>query len=379
MGHLFIGDFSIVRPEFESNQEHTLEWLIRAHIASEEKKRGKEWPSNEREEFQRKIREDFLRVGCKPDRIAKRGHSISDYLHFDWKKMEIYPLEDASDGASLGNRSKAFERISDKVLEDLYREESTPPANLIHVTCTGYLAPSSAQKLISKKRWGNETYVTHAYHMGCHGAVSALKIGRGFAGKTDIVHTEICSLQTNPGEHGLDQMVAQSLFSDGYIKYSLLEKPTACSFKLLSLHETIIPNSISAMTWNIAEWGFAISLAKEIPVHIVRALKEYLKVLASKGNTSVENLLEKARFAVHPGGPKILQQIQKELGLKDSQMENSFSILKNYGNMSSATLPHIWESMLREESISDKELIVSLAFGPGLSICGALMEKKVCG
>ncbi|HSW73216.1 MAG TPA: 3-oxoacyl-[acyl-carrier-protein] synthase III C-terminal domain-containing protein, partial [Chlamydiales bacterium] len=96
-------------------------------------------------------------------------------------------------------------------------------------------------------------------------------------------------------------------------------------------------------------------------------------------NTTVENLLEKARFAVHPGGPKILQQIQKELGLKDSQMENSFSILKNYGNMSSATLPHIWESMLREDSIRDKELIVSLAFGPGLSICGALMEKCRCG
>lgn len=379
MCSLFIGDFSILRPEFESTQEHTLEWMIRAHIASEEKKKGKDWSIQEREEFQKKIREDLLRVGCKPDRIAKRGHSVVDYLHFDWKKMEIYPLEDSADGASLGRRLKAFERISDKVLEDLYKEELTPPANLIHVTCTGYLAPSAAQKLVSKKRWGNETYVTHAYHMGCHGAVSALKIGRGFTGRTDIVHTEICSLQTNPGEHGLDQMVAQSLFADGYIKYSLLDKPHSASLKLHSLHETIIPNSIDSMTWNIAEWGFSISLGKEIPVFIVRALKDYLKVLANAGKTTTENLLQKARFAVHPGGPKILQQIQKELSLKDSQMEHSFQILKNYGNMSSATIPHIWERMLKDENVQDKELIVSLAFGPGLSICGALMEKTLCG
>ena len=59
-------------------------------------------------------------------------------------------------------------------------------------------------------------------------------------------------------------------------------------------------------------------------------------------------------------------------------MEHTNRVLCNYGNMSSATLPHIWESMLEDDRIQDGTPIVGLAFGPGLSICGTILEKR-CG
>jgi predicted naringenin-chalcone synthase len=277
------------------------------------------------------------------------------------------------------------------------------------VSCTGYVSPSGAQKIASIHNWGSQTTITHAYHMGCYASIPAIRIGSGFLAldpektRADIVHTEICSLHTNPSNHNADQLVSQSLFADGFIKYSVYREPLGFvnsggpqnsqnltvrgikkteikpHIRILAIQEEIIPNSTKSMTWNVMHWGFEMTLSKEIPVLIARALPLFLEHLAKKAHLSLELLTKKALFAVHPGGPKILVYIQELFKLTDAQMTHSFNILKNYGNMSSATLPHIWESILNDESIPDSTLIVSMAFGPGLSITGAIMEKKICG
>ena len=121
------------------------------------------------------------------------------------------------------------------------------------------------------------------------------------------------------------------------------------------------------MTWNVVEWGFQMSLAKEVVVHIARYLPQFLERLYPNWKGAI--------FAIHPGGPKILTHIQELLNLTDEQMRFSFQILKEYGNMSSATIPHIWQRILDDPTVPNGTPIISLAFGPGLSICGAFMEK----
>jgi predicted naringenin-chalcone synthase len=359
-------DFHSIRPPFETSQKETFDWLVAAHRASD----GTE------------IEERLWRVGCKPDRIAKRGHICRDYLHRDWSGMEIFRLLENPAGLGLDARIALYAKHADRVFEEFYPTGDNPPDDLIHVTCTGYLAPSCAQKLVSKRDWGEKTTVTHAYHMGCYGSIPALRMAEGFLLSksqkkwADIVHTEICSIHTNPSLHASDQLVSQSLFADGFIKYSMGSDKEKPSLRLHSTREEIIPGSIDAMTWDVIHWGFAISLSKEVPVLIARTLKAFVNRLAMNGKWSAEELCRKAFFAVHPGGPKILVYVQEILGLTDHQMKHSFQILEQFGNMSSATLPHIWQAILEESS--DQTPIVSLAFGPGLSICGAILETR-CG
>jgi predicted naringenin-chalcone synthase len=143
---------------------------------------------------------------------------------------------------------------------------------------------------------------------------------------------------------------------------------------VIAVQEEIIPDSRRAMTWHMADWGFQMSLAKELPVLIARHLKGYLSRLLKKAGLG-EEVVQRAFYAIHPGGPKILTHIQELLGLSDKQMSYSFEILKKYGNMSSATLPHVWQAILEDPEVGG-EPILSLAFGPGLSISGAVMEKR---
>jgi predicted naringenin-chalcone synthase len=294
--------------------------------------------------------------------------------------MEIYQLTQICTGKNLSFRSKCFEQFVDLIFESYYPENSLAPDEMIHVSCTGYVSPSGAQKIVSKRNWGSQTTVTHAYHMGCYGSLPAIRIGKGFISsgkkKIDIVHTEICSLHSNPSLHQTDQLVSQSLFADGFIKYTLSH--IGLGLKVLASLEEIIPHSTDAMRWNVSDWGFQMTLAREIPVLISRALKSYLKNLSDLVAIPIEKILAKALFAIHPGGPKILMNIQDLLALSPEQMAYSFQILKSFGNMSSATLPHIWKAILEDDQIANGTLIVSLAFGPGLTISGSIMEK-VCG
>lgn len=373
---IFLSNFHSIRPPFESAQLETFEWLLDAHCRSEMTKGASD---NEIAIFRNALREKLFRVGCKPESIEKRGHILPDFFHREWEKMRVYRLTESASGMNLSVRSKLFEEHADTIFETYYPEKSSPPDHLIHVSCTGYVSPSGAQKIVSKRNWGTQTTVTHAYHMGCYGAFPAIRMGMGFVQdskmQTDIVHTEICSLHSNPSLHETDQLVSQSLFADGFIKYTLSKSAKTPHLKVIAVYEEIIPDSVKSMTWNVADWGFQMSLAKEIPVLISRALEGYLQRLCEKA--SIENCANML-FAIHPGGPKILNYIQKLLSLSDAQMRYSFQILKKYGNMSSATLPHIWEAVLSDKQVKDQTRIVSLAFGPGLSISGAIMEK-ICG
>jgi len=87
-------------------------------------------------------------------------------------------------------------------------------------------------------------------------------------------------------------------------------------------------------------------------------------------------LAQRALFAIHPGGPRIIDELAELLGLRPGQVQVSNRILRDYGNMSSATLPHVWKAMLEDEAVPDGTLIVSLASAPGLTVSGAILRKR---
>jgi predicted naringenin-chalcone synthase len=362
-----VSDFEIIRPPFQTAQHLTLEWLSRAHVKVEGVLRQTALDHPEMKEFHTTIQEQITRVGCKPHQIHQRGHVVS--------------LEDLPAEHLLELRLKIFDRYVTEVFEQLFPLSSPAPDDLIHVTCTGYVAPSGAQKLVSVRGWGHQTVVTHAYHMGCYGAIPALRMAQGFhkAGKEhiEVVHTELCSLHANPARHSLDQLVCQTLFADGCIKYTLRSEVKKTHFLLRAIQEMLIPNSRDAMSWNLSSAGFEMSLAKEIPYLIAASLELALKRIFQKAHLSYEETVRTAIFAIHPGGPKIISMIQRQLHLSEEQVRHSRTVLQNYGNMSSATLPHIWQAILQDDSMQTGSLVISLAFGPGLTFGATVMEK--CG
>ncbi len=357
-----LSQFHVIRPEYELDQEKTLEWVAAAHgVSAQDKSVGAS------------MLRLLKKIGLGRGKMSQRGVSLKDCLHENWDEMEVYSAATHQAGAGFGVRTAVFDRIATGILARFYPQASPLPSHLIHVTCTGYVAPSPAQKLVSLRGAGQRTIVTHAYHMGCYAAIPALRMApNGVRESVDIVHTEVCSLHFNPSLHSLEQLVVQSLFADGFIKYSISGEGSP-GFELLATQEELVSDSIDVMSWSCDDWGMKMTLSIQVPALIVKALPSFVSKLLRKGGVA-----EKSRvyFAIHPGGSKIIEQVAGILQLEPWQWSHTAAVFNRFGNMSSATLPHIWASMWDDPLVKQNSMIVSLAYGPGLTLAGAVFQCK---
>jgi len=375
---VYLNRFKIIRPRYEMEQEHALHWISQLHARAEALvNKDQDFDS---EGFSIRMNKLSRRFGCSPKRIQKRGYDLTDFQHFDWHKMRLFNLEKNPNGAGMAERMAFFNEVADQKLNALLPTDTPPPTDLIHVTCTGYQSPSAAQRLVEKRNWHETTRVTHVYHMGCYASIPAIRIAGGYLAtgseQVDICHTEICSIHGEPLNHSPQQLVVQSLFADGHIKYSVSRNAEPHSFEILNTHEITVPDSLSSMTWMVSTHGLQMTLSLEVPKLIAHTLPAFLSKLFQGADMDYNEVKSEVMFAIHPGGPRIVDGIAELLELDERQVKMSSEILRDYGNMSSATLPHLWNSILEQDDIPAGRVIASLAFGPGLTIAGNLLRKR---
>lgn len=382
-----LSNFEIVNPKYFLKQSQIIKWSAETHLKYEDALGSLDAKANKKDD----LNKIFERFSCSEEKISQRGFEVPDPLQDAPEHQKLLSLlfqegMNEHHSAHIGDKAKFFLERSGEIFEKFYPKDSLAPDQLIHVTCTGYVSPSAAQLIVEKNNWRNQTGVSHAYHMGCYASIPAIRIGEGFVKaegyqgnsyQVDIVHTEMCSLHMNPRIHTPEQIVIQSLFADGHIKYSLTNnKPKSPSFKIEAILEFIIPNSSEMMTWSPTFWGMDMTLSRKVPGMIRDYIKPFVASLVEKTPYELGDVLKNAVFAVHPGGPKIIEEVQNTLELNSDQVAHSQEVLLTRGNMSSATLPHVWKSIIEDENLKDK-VVVSLAFGPGLTVFGSIFTMEL--
>ena len=377
----FLHNFRVHLPRYWGTHEQTVQWLAAAHAQSEATLRSGE-ADFDKDAFRRQVERHIKRFGPSPQAVGGRRSDLGEFLDDRFEEKKLFPLHEKPEGAAMGQRMDAFAEIADAAFTGLYSDSNDDaPDELLHITCTGYASPSAGQKLVDQKKWHDHTHNTHVYHMGCYASLPAIRIAAGYLAaspkstRCDLIHTEVCTLHLNPTRHDPEQLVVQSLFADGHIRYSLSSSPAVSTgFEVLGFLERIIPDSLYDIGWIPGDFGMRMTLSRLVPDKIAAVLEPFLVSLASEcGLNRID--LNNAVYAVHPGGPRILDKVGEWLNLEPPQLAASREILFERGNMSSATLPHIWERILSNAEVHPDTLIVSLAFGPGLTIYGSLMRR----
>lgn len=382
MSSVFLNQFHIEKPKNCVKQDDLLEWIIQCHQLAESQKGSMSQTDSEL------LQKLFQRYAVKPTQISQRYLESDDILSKNFSTNEIYKITNqVTSGADITQRAHFFSQRAYEIFKKFYNVETKLPRpdHLIHVSCTGYISPSAAQKIVTENNWGQNTDVTHAYHMGCYAAMPAVRLAKSLVQSenstrneknytTDIVHNEMCGLHMNPLAQTPEQMVVQTLFADGHVKYTASSTPlkTGKNLKIIAMLEKVLPDSQQDMSWIPAPWGMQMNLSREVPEKIKLALKKFSEELFEKSGLSTTDAL-KSIFAIHPGGPKIIDSVQQTLELSDNQVSESKKILFERGNMSSATLPHVWNEILNNNYPVGTH-IVSYAFGPGLTMFGSVFE-----
>ena len=250
--------------------------------------------------------------------------------------------------------------------------------HLITVTCTGLYAPGIDAELIEQLNLPDDIFHTAVNFMGCNAAMHALKLGDMIA-KTDeharvmIVCVELCTLHFQP-KNNHDNLLSNTIFGDGAAAVAIVSDSSPVQhsggLNISGFFSLILNKGKDLICWNITPLNFEMVLDARVPEFIANEISDLILRAEKKFNIKAAEI---GKWAIHPGGRKILDIIQKQLQLKDADMQYSYKILNNYGNMSSPTILFVLNEIMQAQH-EPSETILSMGFGPGISIETLLLK-----
>lgn len=290
------------------------------------------------------------------------------------------PEPSRPDGPSTAQRMDAYRVNASELAERAARQaldesgvDADQITHLVTVSCSGFYAPGFDVDLINNLPLGRETSRTHIGFMGCHGALNGLRVARSYVNadptaKVLLVAVELCTLhyQYNwtPG-----RIVSNSLFADGAAAAVIAAPEGGNDERVLADdYSIVVPACEDAMTWSIGDHGFEMTLSAEVPSLLEGHLRPAIEQWLARHDLTVEDV---DSWAIHPGGPRILQAAQEALGLPENALDTSHEVLRRYGNMSSPTTLFVLDELARSRG---SDTTVAMGFGPGLTIEAALMQ-----
>jgi predicted naringenin-chalcone synthase len=279
--------------------------------------------------------------------------------------------------------TKLFIQAADAAVSKCDGIDPLDITHLITVSCTGFFNPGPDYKIVRSLGLNPAVQRYHLGFMGCYAAFPALRAAKSFCEADPtavvlVVCAELCSLHVRTSNDP-DTIMGSALFADGAAAAVVTAREDLESPPLLQLDhfETVLtPVGEDSMAWNIGDEGFEMVLGNYVPHiiddHIVGALEPLLARDPSLRGLAYRDI---THWAIHPGGRSILDKVQSRLDLTDEQLHPARETLRNYGNMSSATVLFVLKHILDLPSREGDERICSMAFGPGLTVETGLFTK----
>ncbi|WP_022929960.1 type III polyketide synthase [Patulibacter americanus] len=244
------------------------------------------------------------------------------------------------------------------------------------VSCTGYATPGLDILLARDLGLDDSVQRLHIGHMGCYAAVPGLAAVSDATAARDKVSIMLCleltSLHLQPPTRNLEQVVAHALFSDAAVATAVAPNAPK-GFEVVDFVARTDVEHMGKMRWDITDRGFLMSLSSKVPKvlekHVAGVVDE---LLAPRGLTP-----EDVRgWAVHPGGPRIIDVVCERLGLPEEELEETAAVLRDHGNCSSATVLMVLDRIRQRRDLADGDPVIFMAFGPGLTLYAALLRVR---
>src|SRR5512139_2709516 len=281
----------------------------------------------------------------------ERRHSV--VTNFDREGRDGF-FETGPDGTRRGPgtaaRNEIFARESRRLSVDLARKllddcPGTGPKDVTHIvtaSCTGFYNPGPDYYILRDLGIPLSAQRYHLGFMGCYAAFPALRMAAQFCKANPdatvlVMCLELCSLHLQLKAEE-DCLLANSLFADGAgaaIVSAREPAPGRSAYRIDDFHSALVTSGEHDMAWRIGDHGFDIALSSYVPKIIGANIREFIEPSLAAAGVALADV---ETWAVHPGGKAIIDQVQGSLALRPEQVRISREVLRDYGNMSSATI-----------------------------------------
>lgn len=255
---------------------------------------------------------------------------------------------------------------------------------IVFITSTGIATPSIDTYFINERPFKQELIRLPLWGLGCAGgAIGLARAADWLKGHPSsialVVCCELCSLTFQKSDRSISNIVGTALFGDGVGAALLIGKESKYASHLKGRKLSIRSSSSflkkgtkHLMGWDVNEEGFKVIFSKKIPKMIDQLWKKHLQQNLHSENIRIEEI---DAVLAHPGGRKILEEIEKIIGGNKELLKYSYETLRQHGNMSSATVIYVLKKYLEDEAkVNRDKFLILCALGPGFSSEILLLE-----
>jgi predicted naringenin-chalcone synthase len=322
-----------------------------------------------------------LWLGGQEERFRRKVIKIFEGAAVD-KRYSIMEPEEVFTATSFEEKNDIYVRevkkLGKKVLEKALTKAGWAPDSLdyiVTVSCTGIMIPSLDSYLINDLGLRQDIVRLPVTEMGCAAGVSGLIYAQNFLRahpdkRAAVVAVESPTATFQLDDHSMANMVSAAIFGDGAACVLLSSETDANGPKLVGGEMYHFPDATRMMGFDLTNHGLKMILDIRVPETIAEHFPDIVHPFLEKYGTTIEAV---DHLVFHPGGRKIVQTVEQLFGKLGKNIDDTREILRQYGNMSSATVLYVLERFL-EKDIPKGEQGLILSFGPGFSAQRVLME-----
>jgi len=326
---------------------------------------------------------EVIASGPIDERLLRRFHSNAGVE----QRHLAMPLEDYGSLEDFGQANDRFieagVRLGAQALVDALKAADLTPADvdvIISATVTGLAVPSLDARIAGVVGLRPDVKRLPLVGLGCvAGAAGVARLEDYLVGHPDevavLVSVELCSLTVQRDDVSVPNLVASGLFGDGAAAVVAVGSDRVGEergqVEVLSSRSHLYPDSERTMGWDVTSGGLRIVLDANVPDMVRRYLGEDVDgFLADHGLTRADV----EWWVCHPGGPKVLEAIEDALSLPREAVQVTWDSLARIGNLSSASVLHVFEDTLRDRSPRPGSWGMLMAMGPGF--CSELVLMR---
>ncbi len=315
------------------------------------------------------------------DRFRRKVLKIFENAAVD-RRYGIMSIEEVFTATSFEEKNDIYirevKKLGTSVLQKALKKTNWDPASLdyiITVSCTGIMIPSLDAFIINDLNLRQDIVRLPVTEMGCAAGVSGIIYARNFlqanpGKRAAVIAIESPTATFQLDDHSMTNIVSAAIFGDGAACTLLSSEEDSKGPKIIGDEMYHFYDATTMMGFKVTNGGLQMILDPEVPAKIAEHFPQVIHPFLAKYDKKIEDI---DHLVFHPGGKKIVQTVEELFGNLGKNIDDTKAILKDYGNMSSATVLYVLERFM-QRGPKPGELGLMLSFGPGFSAQRILLE-----
>ncbi len=297
------------------------------------------------------------------------GHSEID------RRYSIFPVEYLIEPRPLEQISREYREhsmcLGRRAAQQALDRAGIAPQEvdlIVTVSCTGFMIPSLDAYLAPELGMRANVRRLPVTELGCAAGAAGLTLAWEYLGAHPqatvlLVAVELPTLTFQRRDLSQANLISAVLFGDGAAAAVVTGRPRSGP-RILDSESYLFPDSLDAMGFDLRDSGFHIILSKEVPQMIRERIGGLVDGFLARHSLGRNDL---QAYLLHPGGQKLLRFMEEELGLRRDSTQPSWDVLRNFGNLSSASVLFVLHQWMAGGRLRPGDRGLLAGFGPGFS------------